>query len=229
MKISTATKILLASLFFSTQGFAYIVYPYDPYQAYYQQNDYYGNSSYYGGTGYSNQGFVDAYGRPINVQPVDAFGKPLQPVPVDAFGKPLKVVTPPTYDEHAKNTPSITYQNDTDATMTGGYTAVIMNKNHQTRTLQDTFPIPPGTITTPQLPFYLINQRVFITEQFDDCSSTVVFNVEQRGGVFSIIEGSAMGSGCPTSNGPTALFGTVLQDGFTILLLERPAGHSPRH
>lgn len=119
-------------------------------------------------------------------------------------------------------TPTVTFQNDTDVIMTGGYTATVTNKNHQTRTLQDSFPIPPGTTTTPRLPYYLINQRIYITELFGNCPSSVIFNLEQRGGAFSIIEGSATGRGCPTPAGSKALVGTVLQDGFTILLLERP-------
>lgn len=132
---------------------------------------------------------------------------------------------------HAQNvTPSITIQNDTDKNISGGYVADIVNENYQTRKTQDTFTVPPGTTTTNPLQFYLINQRLYFTDDIEDCISTVSFHVENRGNAFRILEGTAVGKPCVSNGLEIVLNGTVLRDGFSILLIEekKPAHNPPQ-
>ncbi len=117
-------------------------------------------------------------------------------------------------------TPSINIQNDTDNNIEGSYNATILNDHAQTNFIQDTFPAPPGRSATPPLPYYLLREHVMFTDNLEGCESTVGFDVENRGGSFYILQPSSLGTSCNVEGQTKKLSGTVLPDGFTILLLE---------
>lgn len=120
-------------------------------------------------------------------------------------------------------TPRLYIQNDTDKVITGAYVATILNDDQHTEVIQDRFPVPTGRSSTPQLPYYLIKERIAFTDNFDGCTSTVVFTLENRGGSFNILQPSSDGNICMVNGLPKRFSGTLLADGFTILLLEEVA------
>lgn len=129
----------------------------------------------------------------------------------------------PTSNEVYPATPSIYLQNDSDYTITGAYTATIVDEHQQTNEIKDTFPVPTGRTATPPLPYYLNKEHLTFTLFMHPCTSTVSFDVENRGGSFYILQSSSQGGACIRNGQARKLSGTVLEDGFTILLLEEPA------
>jgi len=135
---------------------------------------------------------------------------------------PSKVISALFYlliSQQALANQSITIQNDTDVIISGSYKADIINKNQQTQVVQDTFPIPPGAVVTPPLPYNLIRQRYVFTTFFGDCPSSVVFHVEYTG-AFTILEPNALGPICEHEGVRMRLVGSIAPNTFNILLQE---------
>lgn len=120
-------------------------------------------------------------------------------------------------------TPRIFVQNDTDKVIHGSYKATILNDDQHTETVEDTFPAPPGRTATPPLPYYLITEKIYFTNFFENCASTVTFTIENRGGSFNILQPTSDGVACMVNGQARRFSGTLLPDGFTILLLEEAA------
>lgn len=129
--------------------------------------------------------------------------------------------TPDYYE--AQVNPNLTIKNDTEQPITENYSATIIDRNQELQIINSTIPLKSNSIISPPLPDYLVKEQISFTEDFDGCFSTVRFLVSHDTGEFNITDPITRGAVCETEVGPKRLKGTLLEDGWTILLSEIPA------